>query len=98
MFILNSYIMEKHCNESFGAALVYVRKPFKIVHTSYSMLSLTLLLSVCGLSNNLNIALSGAPTEYYCYYNSGFNQDHVCRNNCSTSSVRACTNRKGDHF
>lgn len=27
--------MEKHCNESFGAALGYVRKRFKVVYTLY---------------------------------------------------------------
>lgn len=32
VFILNFYTMEKHCNESFGAALVNVRKPFKVVY------------------------------------------------------------------
>lgn len=35
MFILNPYKMEKHCNESFGAALVYVRKQFKVVHVGF---------------------------------------------------------------
>lgn len=35
MFTLNSYIMEKHCHESFGAALVYVRKPVKVEYILY---------------------------------------------------------------
>ena len=29
--------MEKRCNESFGAALVYVRKQFKVVYILYVM-------------------------------------------------------------
>lgn len=59
--------MEKHCNESFGAALGYVRKPFKVVYMSCSTFLFTLLLSLCGLSNSLNIALNGAPTTEYYY-------------------------------
>lgn len=81
-FILNPYTVEKHSNESFDAALVYVRKLFKVVCICCVLRAgLQLLLSVCGLSGSLNIALGGDPSIFYW----GFDQDHGSTEHCSTS-------------